>query len=313
MSRYPLVTILGPTASGKTKLAVALAQHIDAEIISADSRQVYKGMNIGTGKDLVEYGNVTYHLIDIIEAGQQYDIAQFQIDFQKTYKQILEKGKNAILCGGSGLYIQSVLDGYGFAFVPQNEALRAQLNELSNDDLFLKYNKTEGPAHHFAKIESHKRLIRAIEINHYFAENPSKKLPIQTVGQSHTESIIFGINLDTATRRKRITDRLKSRIENGLLEEVQSLLDTGISPEKLLYYGLEYKFCTQYFLGQLTYNELFEKLNTAIHQYAKRQMTYFRKMEKDGHQIHWIDGKLTTKDRLLNTLKILNDNYTFSR
>jgi tRNA dimethylallyltransferase len=296
-----LITILGPTASGKTKLAVALANEIDGEIISADSRQVYRGMDIGTGKDLADYEingiKIPYHLIDIIDAGDKYNIFQFQADFQKTFQSISAKNKPAILCGGSGQYILAVLEDYQFTSVPIDENLRQKLITYPYEQLehiFYKYNTdfTE-----IAKIESRKRLIRAIEISKYLSDNKDFKLV-----SNKPESIVFGLNPEVELRRKRITERLKFRLENGLIEEVETLMATGILAETFTYYGLEYKFIVDYLLDRFDYDTFVELLEIAIHQFAKRQMTFFRKMEKDGININWIDATLPLE---LQTKEIL--------
>ena len=288
----PLIVILGPTASGKTRLAVQLAHRIHGEIISADSRQVYRGMNIGTGKDLEEYvvenHTIPYHLIDILDAGEQYHIHLFQQDFQRIYTDIIARGKTPILCGGSGMYLEAVLKGYEFTAIPIDENLRLNLLEKNTEELHQIFQENPSKYNPKADISTLKRLIRAIEINHFLQQNPDFIIPLPNI----PEFIIFGLNPETESRRMSITKRLQYRLEHGMIEEVKALIDKGISPEKLIFYGLEYKFITQYLTGEMTYKIMVERLNVAIHQFAKRQMTYFRKMERDGLKINWLSNNL---------------------
>ena len=287
-----LIVILGPTASGKTHLATHLAYKIQGEIISADSRQVYREMNIGTGKDLKEYcidnQSIPYHLIDILDAGEQYHIHQFQQDFQRVFEDISSRNKPAILCGGSGMYLEAVLKGYEFTSIPIDENLREELLQKPTNELLEIFSKNISKFTQKADISTRKRLIRAIEINQFLSQNPDYEIPKPII----PKSIIFGLNPETEIRRISITKRLHERLQNGMIEEVKTLIDSGISPNKLIFYGLEYKFITQYLTGQLTYEMMVECLNIAIHQFAKRQMTYFRKMERDGLKINWLDPKL---------------------
>jgi tRNA dimethylallyltransferase len=296
----PLIVILGPTASGKTHLATHLAHKIQGEIISADSRQVYRDMNIGTGKDLNEYRidnqDIPFHLIDILEAGEQYHIHQFQQDFQKAFEDILSRNKPAILCGGSGMYLEAVLKGYEFTAVPIDENFREELLLKSTEELLDIFHKNASEYTQKADISTRKRLIRAIEISQFLSQNPNYKLPKPKT----PKSIIFGLNPDTEIRRERITKRLHERLRSGMIEEVKALINKGIPPEKLIFYGLEYKFITQYLMGELTHEIMVERLNVAIHQFAKRQMTYFRKMERDGLKINWLDTKNPLEDLLEN-------------
>ena len=293
-----LVVILGPTASGKTHLATHLANKIQGEIISADSRQVYRNMNIGTGKDLGEYRidnqDIPYHLIDILDAGEQYYIHQFQQDFQKVLEDITSRNKPAILCGGSGMYLEAVLKGYEFTSIPIDENLREQLENKTFAELQNYYQYNANRVQNPASVETRKRLIRTIEINQFLSQNPNYKIPKPNI----PNFIIFGLNPETELRRISITKRLHERLQNGMIEEVKSLIDSGISPDKLIFYGLEYKFITQYLTGQLNYETMAERLNVAIHQFAKRQMTYFRKMELDGLKINWLDQKLPLNKKL---------------
>ncbi len=287
-----LITILGPTASGKTKLAVALAHQIGGEIISADSRQVYRGMDIGTGKDLAEYiidnQTISYHLIDIIEAGENYHIHRFQEDFQQVFTEINTRNKPAILCGGSGMYLDAVLKGYQFTGIPIDENLREILIEKSFEELLIIFQNNSSVFSALADTSTKKRLIRAIEISNFLLKNPEFNIPTSIT----PDSIIFGLNPDVETRRERITKRLHERLQNGMIEEVKTLIDKGIPAEKLIFYGLEYKFITQFLQGEINFETMKERLNVAIHQFAKRQMTYFRKMERDGLKINWLDVNL---------------------
>ncbi|MCU0468472.1 MAG: tRNA (adenosine(37)-N6)-dimethylallyltransferase MiaA [Arcicella sp.] len=298
-----LIVILGPTASGKTHLAVQLAHRINGEIISADSRQVYRGMDIGTGKDLEEYTidnqSIPYHLIDILNAGEQYHIHLFQQDFLRVYNDIIARGKTPILCGGSGMYIEAVLQGYEFTAIPIDENYRETLLPKSYEELLSSANNIIHKEGFKPDLSTKKRLIRAFEISRFLHQNPDFEIPKPTVPQS----IIFGLNPDTEIRREKITKRLHHRLENGMIEEVKTLIDNGISPEKLIFYGLEYKFITQYLTGELTYEIMVERLNVAIHQFAKRQMTYFRKMERDGLEINWLSSQKPLEE-LIERLQI---------
>lgn len=289
---YDLITILGPTASGKTKYAVRAAKSLDAEILSADSRQVYRGMDIGTGKDLCEYEGVPYHLIDIVDAGTKYNIFEYQRDFEKAYQDIVSRGKKAILCGGSGLYIESVTQGYKLQEVAPNPELRAELERYSDQELIAKLEALK-PLHNNTDYDTRKRLIRALEIAIYQNEHPaveSNFLPKKTK--------YIGINVDRDTRNFKIDKRLDQRLEEGMVAEVQTLLDSGISPEDLIYYGLEYKFITLHLIGELSFKEMKDKLAIAIHQFAKRQMTWFRGMERRGIKIEWVEPDSDINDIL---------------
>ena len=288
-----MITILGPTASGKTSLAAALAARIDAEIISADSRQVYRGMSIGTGKDLDDYRQgdrlIPYHLIDICEPGTKYNLFQYQQDFHLIYNNIVARGVRPILCGGTGLYIESVLKGYALSPVPQNQALRdkladkslAELTEMLED---LK-RRNHSVMHNRTDVDTAQRAIRAIEIETYNLEHPTDNRTLPPI-----DSVIIGVDINREERRRKITQRLQQRLEEGMVDEIRQLLDRGIAPENLIYYGLEYKFVTEYVIGKTSYEEMFRQLEIAIHQFAKRQMTWFRGMERRGFTIHWIDA-----------------------
>lgn len=319
-----MITILGPTASGKTSLAAALAAQIDtldasiwggstkgAEIISADSRQVYRGMDIGTGKDLEDYtveGKlIPYHLIDICDAGTKYNLFQYQQDFYDAYQDITHRGVLPILCGGTGLYIESVLKGYHLSPVPQNPALRSSLEgktleELTEMLMDLKA-KNGSHMHNRTDVDTAQRAIRAIEIETYNLEHPMPERELPAV-----DSLVIGVSIDRDARRDKITHRLKQRLENGMVEEIKGLLDRGIPAENLLYYGLEYKFITEYVIGKTSYEEMLRGLEIAIHQFAKRQMTWFRGMERRGFTIHWIDALQPMEQKVEQVLELMKSN-----
>ena len=319
-----MITILGPTASGKTSLAAALAAQIDtldasiwggstkgAEIISADSRQVYRGMDIGTGKDLEDYtveGKlIPYHLIDICDAGTKYNLFQYQQDFYDAYLDITHRGVLPILCGGTGLYIESVLKGYHLSPVPQNPALRSSLEgktleELTDMLVDLKA-KNGSNMHNRTDVDTAQRAIRAIEIETYNLEHPMPERELPAV-----DSLVIGVSIDRDARRDKITRRLKQRLENGMVEEIKGLLNCGIPAENLLYYGLEYKFITEYVIGKTSYEEMLRGLEIAIHQFAKRQMTWFRGMERRGVTIHWIDALQPMEQKVEQVLELMKSN-----
>lgn len=288
-----LYVITGPTASGKTSKAVALAKAIDAEIISADSRQIYRGMDLGTGKDLDEYDGVPYHLIDICDAGYKYNLFEYLRDYQAACADIRSRGKNVILCGGTGLYVESVLKGIELPPVPENRALRESLEGKSLEELteILQSYKT---LHNTTDVDNCKRAIRAIEIQKYYHEHPD--LEIKTTPHPVKNAVVVGVEIDRESRRQRITNRLKARLEAGMVDEVRRLIDSGIKPDDLIYYGLEYKFLTKYVIGELSYEDMFAQLEIAIHQFAKRQMTWFRGMERRGYPLHWLDWRLSADD-----------------
>ena len=299
-----MITILGPTASGKTPLAASLAKEIGGEIISADSRQVYRRMDIGTGKDLEDYGDIPYHLIDIADPGTKYNLFQYQQDFFDAYNNIIGRGKIPILCGGTGLYIEAVLKGYQLSPVPQNPELRKRLEDKALDELtqmLVELKQQNGSnMHNKTDVDSCQRAIRAIEIETYNLQHPVPRRELPPV-----DSVIIGVNIDREARRQKITNRLKARLEGGMVDEVRSLLNEGIPAEDLIYYGLEYKFVTEYVTGQTTYDEMFQRLEIAIHQFAKRQMTWFRGMERRGFTIHWIDALLPMEEKVKAIIQIL--------
>ena len=303
-----MVTILGPTASGKTTLATRLAHTIGGEIISADSRQVYRNMDIGTGKDLADYvvdgKKIPYHLIDIAEAGTKYNLYQYQHDFHVAYQDIVSRDERPILCGGTGLYLEAVLKGYALSPVPQNAELRERLEGKSLTELTQMLSdlkaQTGSVMHNTTDVDSCQRAIRAIEIETYNIEHTTALRTMPGI-----DSLIIGVNIEREERRRKITARLKQRLDEGMVEEVRALLDSGIAADDLIYYGLEYKFITEYIIGKLTYEEMFRQLEIAIHQFAKRQMTWFRGMERRGTTIHWVDASLPMSEKLKEVLQLM--------
>lgn len=304
MPSYDFITILGPTASGKTRLAARLAAQIDAEIISADSRQVYRGMDLGTGKDLADYtvagSQVPYHLIDVVDAGTKYNVFEYQRDFLRAYEDITARGRMPILCGGTGLYIESVLRGYRLIPVPENADLRKRLEGKSLAEL-AQMLATYKTLHNTTDIDTVKRAIRAIEIEEYY-----RQVPVEEREFPSLESLVIGVDITRELRRAKITARLRQRLDEGMVDEVRGLLQRGISPDDLIYYGLEYKYLTLYVIGTITYEEMFCQLETAIHQFAKRQMTWFRGMERRGINIHWIDASLPMEEKVEEVLRLSN-------
>lgn len=299
-----IITVLGPTASGKTARAVELAKCLDGEIISGDSRQVYKGMDLGTGKDLDEYGYIPYHLIDNCIAGEKYNLHRFVKDFHETLDRIRHKGKNAILCGGTGMYIETVLSGVFLPEVPENRELRERLKDLTLEELtdILKHYKT---LHNKTDIDTPKRAIRAIEIEEYYKNNPDLSISTDRRKTTPLDSLIIGIDIPREERRRRISERLKKRLEQGMVKEVETLLSKGIPAEDLIYYGLEYKFLTLYVINRLSYEEMVKELEIAIHQFAKRQMTWFRGMERRGFHINWIPYDLPKAEFINRVMNLL--------
>lgn len=310
MQNHKMITILGPTASGKTSVAAALALRTGGEIISADSRQVYRRMDIGTGKDLADYTisdvHIPYHLIDIAEPGTKYNLFQYQQDFHTAYNDIRSRGKLPILCGGTGLYIEAVLGGYSLSPVPQNPKLRESLEGKSLDQLtqmLVQLKQKNGSnMHNRTDVDTAQRAIRAIEIETYNLEHPTPERQMPPV-----DSLVIGINIDRELRREKITRRLKARLEEGMCDEIRSLIDGGVNPDDLIYYGLEYKFVTEYVVGKTSYEEMFRKLEIAIHQFAKRQMTWFRGMERRGYTIHWIDAAQSMDEKVEAIMSLMNE------
>jgi tRNA dimethylallyltransferase len=296
-----LIVVTGPTATGKTAFAAHLAYRLNGEVISADSRQVYRGMDLATGKDLEDYrveGTIVpHHLVDIHDPGYEYNVFEFQKDFLRVYKELINKECLAVLCGGTGMYIEAVVKGYRMHPVPENKTLRTKLKEKSIPDLVETLKAFKIP-HNITDTEDRDRLIRAIEIQVYEKEHPSDPSSFPKLSP-----VVFGIWFDRPVLRQRITDRLKARLEQGMVDEVRSLLKKGLRPEQLTFYGLEYKYLTQYVVGELEYDEMVRRLNTAIHQFAKRQVTWFRKMERQGIQIHWMDGLLSMNSKIEFALK----------
>lgn len=310
MQNQKMITILGPTASGKTSVAAALALRTGGEIISADSRQVYRRMDIGTGKDLADYTigdvHIPYHLIDIAEPGIKYNLFQYQQDFHAAYNDIRSRGKLPILCGGTGLYIEAVLGGYSLSPVPQNQKLRESLEGKSLDQLtqmLVQLKQKNGSnMHNRTDVDTAQRAIRAIEIETYNLEHPTPERQMPPV-----DSLVIGINIDRELRREKITRRLKARLEEGMCDEIRSLIDGGVNPDDLIYYGLEYKFVTEYVVGKTSYEEMFRQLEIAIHQFAKRQMTWFRGMERRGYTIHWIDAAQSMDEKVEAIMSLMNE------
>lgn len=306
MPDYDLIAILGPTASGKTPFAAALAAELDTEIISADSRQIYRGMDLGTGKDLADYTvggkQVPYHLIDIADPGYKYNVFEYQRDFLAAYEHIRQKGRLPIVCGGTGMYLESVLKGYRLLPVPENQELRSRLEGKSLEEL-TEMLKTYKSLHNTTDVDTAKRAIRAIEIEEYYAHTPVDERSFPQL-----DSLIIGVDIDRELRREKITRRLRQRLDEGMVDEVRRLMEQGIHPDDLIYYGLEYKFLTLYVLGRLTYDEMYRQLETAIHQFAKRQMTWFRGMERRGFTIHWMDARWPMEEKIAFVKSKLEEN-----
>lgn len=304
MNVRKLIAILGPTASGKTTLAAHLANHLNGEVISADSRQVYRNMDLGTGKDLADYvidgKKIDYHLIDIVDAGYKYNLFEYQRDFLKAYDYVIQRGRQPILCGGTGLYIEAVLNGYNLVEVPENSELRISLQNKSLVEL-KEILQTYKSLHNDTDVDTTKRAIRAIEIEEYYKHNNIEKRNFPKI-----EHVVFGIDIDRELRRQRISKRLKQRLDEGMIDEIKSIINSGVSAEDLIYYGLEYKYVTMYIIGQLSYQEMYNSLEVAIHQFSKRQMTWFRGMERRGFTINWLDYNLTTEEKIEKIIDVLN-------
>lgn len=302
-STYDLLVVTGPTASGKTALAVAMAKKLEGEIISADSRQVYKGMNLGTGKDYSDYFIddtwIPCHLIDIAEPGYKYNVFEYQRDFIKVYASLKARNLFPVVCGGSGMYADSIITGYKMVEVPPDSGLRAELEKKPMEEL-REILSTYKNLHNTSDLDTKKRVIRAIEIEHFNSNRRQQNSELPKV-----RSLVVGVLFDRETRRKRISDRLKLRLDAGMVEEVKNLIKLGVNPETLIYYGLEYKFITLYLTGKLSYELMVRDMETAIHQFAKRQMTWFRGMEKRGTKINWIDGNLSLEDKVEIVLGLL--------
>lgn len=301
-SPHNLLVVTGPTATGKTAFAAQLAHRLSGEVISADSRQVYRGMDLATGKDISDYvvegQTIPHHLVDILDPGYEYNVYEFQRDFLRVFHEITGRGNLPVLCGGTGLYIESVLRGYRLVEVPENPELRERLSKMDMDSLVRELKGFKVP-HNITDIADRKRLIRALEIQVFEKKNPRAERSFPEI-----RPVVFALQFDRETIRQRITTRLQLRLEKGMVDEVRELLDKGLSPSQLKFYGLEYRYLTQFATGELTYDEMFNLLNTAIHQFAKRQMTWFRKMERQGMHIHWIEGQSSMQEKVQQALAV---------
>ncbi len=306
MSRPEIVAVVGPTACGKTRRAVQIASAFDGEIISGDSRQVYRGMDIGTGKDLQEYGNVPYHLIDIADAGAKYNLHRFLSDFRTAKEEILAKGRLPVLCGGTGMYVESALSGLVMPEVERNEALRASLSGKTLDEL-TEILKTYKTLHNTTDVDTRERALRAIEIQQYYSDHPEQAEAADRETAKPLHSLVIGLDIPRDERRAKISRRLDARLQEGMIDEIKSLISSGVKPEDLIYYGLEYKFVTLHAIGELSYEEMRRQLEIAIHQFAKRQMTWWRGMEKRGIKIHWLPYDMDDDEFIANIDKLLNN------
>ena len=302
-----LLTILGPTACGKTSFATRLAYELGGEILSADSRQVYRGMDIGTGKDLADYTvngkQIPYHLIDIADAGTKYNVYEFQHDFLEAYNDIVSRGATPIMCGGTGLYLESVIRGYRLSPVPQNPELRERLSGKSLEEL-TEILRGYKQLHNTTDVDSAQRAIRAIEIEDYYQHTPLDNREFPEI-----DSLVIGLDINRELRREKISKRLRSRLDEGMVDEIRRIIDSGVSPDDLIYYGLEYKFVTMYVIGKLTYDEMVSQLEIAIHQFAKRQMTWFRGMERRGITIHWLSCDIPVDERIETVKEMWLDKF----
>lgn len=298
------IAVVGPTACGKTRRAVQIASALNGEILSADSRQVYCNMDLGTGKDLDEYGDVRYHLIDICPPGSKYNLHKYLRDFNRVYADVLARGKRPVICGGSGMYVEHALNGISLPDVPENTALRHSLASKSLDQLAAMLAGYK-QLHNVTDIDTKARAIRAIEIQEYYFHHPEETESASRQGANPIDALIIGLDIPREERRARISSRLKQRLDNGLIREIRHLLNSGIDAEDLIYYGLEYKFVTLHVMGELSYQEMFTQLETAIHQFAKRQMTWFRGMERRGSTIHWLPYDLDDAEFLTRISELL--------
>lgn len=296
-----ILFITGPTAVGKTARAVDTAKALGGEIISADSRQIYRGMDLGTGKDLDEYGDVPYHLIDIAPAGYKYNLYEYLRDFDRARASIESRGRMAVVCGGTGLYVESALKGLHLPEVPQNPQLRASLETRSLEELTAMLAEMKA-LHNTTDVDTVKRAVRAIEIETYYRQHPDAAVNVKP--QPLTDALVVGIDIPRDERRRRISSRLRARLDSGMVDEVRRLIDSGVSPDDLMYYGLEYKYLTLYVTGAMSYDDMFSSLEIAIHQFAKRQMTWFRGMERRGFAIHWLPFDMD-RDIFVETVKRL--------
>lgn len=301
-----IIAVVGPTACGKTRRAVELAHHFNGEIISADSRQIYRGMSIGTGKDLCEYGDVPYHLIDIADAGEKYNLFRYLQDFRNSLNLIREHGRRPIVCGGTGMYVENALNGIVMPEVPEDPDLRAELESMTLDELTDRLSKYK-TLHNSTDVDTCKRAIRAIEIQEYYLRHPEEALNVDKKSAEPLDAVVIGLDIPREERRDRITRRLDQRLEEGMIDEVRSLIASGVAPQDLIYYGLEYKFVTLHVIGALTYNEMRTGLETAIHQFAKRQMTWFRGMEKRGTKINWLPYDIDSESLISEVNRLIQD------
>jgi len=299
-----LLTIVGPTASGKTGRAVSVAKAFDGEIISGDSRQVYRMMDLGTGKDLYEYGDVPYHLIDVCDAGDKYNLHRYLVDFRKALDTVRRNGRLPVLCGGTGMYVETALSGVELPEVPENQILRNELSDKRLDEL-VEILKSYKNLHNTTDVDSCKRAIRAIEIEEFYRMNPELARKADRSASKPLDSLIIGIDVPRDIRRKRISDRLERRLDDGMLDEIRSILDSGVDPDDLIYYGLEYKFLTLHVIGRLSYDDMKRQLEIAIHQFAKRQMTWFRGMERRGYKINWLPYDLSESEFISEVRNLL--------
>lgn len=302
--KYQSISVVGPTASGKTHRAVSIAKAFDGEIISADSRQIYRGMDLGTGKDLDEYGDIPYHLIDVADAGDKFNLHRYLADFKTVYDDILDRGVLPVICGGSGMYVENALSGVSLPEVSENKELRAELSGKSIEQL-TRILQGMKKLHNITDVDTAQRAIRAIEIATYYGEHPEEAAKADAAKAEPLDSLIIGIDIPREARRRRISERLEARLKSGMIDEVRRLLESGISAEDLIYYGLEYKFVTLHVLGKLTYEEMYRQLEIAIHQFAKRQMTWFRGMERRGYEIHWLPYDMPESDFLSEVTLLL--------
>ena len=298
------VAIVGPTACGKTRRAVTLARELHGEIISADSRQVYRGMTIGTGKDLEEYCEIPYHLIDIADAGEKYNLHRYLKDFHRAYDSILERGRVPVVCGGTGMYVENAIRGVRLPDVPENRDLRARLGDKTLDELTAILSRYKS-LHNTTDTDTVQRALRAIEIQEYYRENPDKAADVNAAAARPIDCVVIGLDIPRDTRRQLITRRLHARLEEGMVDEIKGLIEGGVDPESLIYYGLEYKFVTLYVTGRISYDEMVHDLETAIHQFAKRQMTWFRGMEKRGTHINWLPFDMEETEFLRTAKKLM--------
>lgn len=298
------IAVVGPTACGKTRRAVQIASALNGEILSADSRQVYCDMDLGTGKDLDEYGDVRYHLIDICPPGSKYNLHKYLRDFNQVYADVRTRGKRPVICGGSGMYVEHALNGISLPDVPENTALRHSLAAKSLDQLAAMLAGYK-QLHNITDIDTKARAIRAIEIQEYYLRHPEETESASRQGAKPIDALIIGLDIPREERRARISSRLKQRLDNGLIREIRALLNSGIDAEDLIYYGLEYKFVTLHVMGELSYQEMFTQLETAIHQFAKRQMTWFRGMERRGSTIHWLPYDLDDAEFITRVSELL--------